>query len=49
MLKAHEELWSMPLDDMVEELLSGAKAAPNPVKRDRTRLVTYKCPFNSAV
>jgi len=44
MLKAHEELWEMPLDETVEELL-GFKG----VKRDKTRLVTYKCPFNSAV
>jgi hypothetical protein len=34
----------MPLDEMVEELL-GFKG----VKRDKTRLVTFKCPFNSAV
>jgi major vault protein len=44
MLKAHEELWEMPLDETVEELL-GFKG----IKRDKTRLVTYKCPFNSAV
>jgi major vault protein len=44
MLKAHEELWEMPLDETVEELL-GFKG----IKRDRTRLITYKCPFNSAV
>jgi major vault protein len=45
MLKAHEELWQMPLDDMVEELI-GFKGAN---KRDKTRLVTYKCAYNSAV
>ena len=45
MLKAHEELWQMPLDEIVEELI-GFKG---PVKRDKTRLVTYKCPYNSSV
>lgn len=44
MLKAHEELWEMPLDDMVEELLGYSKS-----RRDKTRLITFKCPFNSAV
>lgn len=44
MLQEHEELWPMPLDDTVEELL-GFKGA----KRDKTRLVTFKCPFNAAV
>jgi major vault protein len=44
MLKAHEELAEMQLDDIVEELL-GFKG----LRRDRTRLVTFKCPFNSAV
>lgn len=44
MLKAHEELWEMQLDETVEELL-GFKG----IKRDKTKLVTFKCPFNSAV
>lgn len=44
MLKAHEELWEMPLEETVEELL-GYKG----IRRDKTRLVTYTCPFNSAV
>lgn len=44
MLKAHEELWEMPLDTVVERLL-----VPADTKRDATKLVTYKCPFNSAV
>lgn len=44
MLKAHEELWEMELDDQVEELL-GYKGN----NRDKTKLVTFKCPFNSAV
>jgi major vault protein len=34
----------MPLDETVEELL-GYKG----IKRDKTRVVTFKCPFNSAV
>jgi major vault protein len=45
MLKAHEELWSMPLDTMVETLIGFKDGA----KRDKTRLVTFKCPFNAAV
>jgi len=50
MLKAQEELWQMPLDEMVEELLGGGvKPAPGTPKRDRTRLVTFRCPYNSAV
>ena len=42
MLKAHEELWEMELDPVVEQLLA-VKG-----KRDKTRVVTYKCPFNNA-
>lgn len=45
MLKAHEELWEMPLDDMVEKLV-GFDAFN---KRNKSRLVTYRCPYNSAV
>jgi hypothetical protein len=44
MLKAHEELWEMPIDEIVEELL-GFKGK----RRDKTRLISYNCPFNSAV
>lgn len=44
MLKAHEELWNMPIDPVIEELL-GYKDG----QRDKTKLVTYRCPFNSAV
>jgi len=43
-LQAHEELWEMDLDVQVEELL-GFKG----IKRDKTRMVAFKCPFNSAV
>ena len=35
----------MPLDEMVEELV-GFKGG---LRRDKTRLVTFKCPYNSAV
>jgi major vault protein len=35
---------------MVEELLGGGvKPAPGTPKRDRTRLVTFRCPYNTAV
>lgn len=44
MLKAHEELWEMPIDTVIEELLGYAEG-----QRDKTKLVTYRCPFNSAV
>jgi len=44
MLKAHEELWEMPIDSVVERLL-GYKEG----ERDKTRLVTYHCPFNASV
>lgn len=44
MLQEHEELWPMPLDDTVEQLL-GYKDS----RRDKTRLITFKCPYNSAV
>lgn len=45
MLKAHEELWQMPLDSTVEELI-GFKGGN---LRDKTRLVTYRCAYNSAI
>jgi major vault protein len=44
MLEAHEELWEMPLDETVEELL-GFKGT----RRDKTRVVTFKCDYNTAV
>ena len=45
MLKAHEELWEMPLSDVVEKLLEDAGQK----RIDRTRVVTYKCPANCVV
>jgi len=52
MLKPNEELWAKELPKAVEELLakeitdSGATVAEN---RDKTRVVTYRAPHNSAV
>lgn len=45
MLKAHEELWEMPLSDVVEKLLEDAGQK----RVDKTRVVTYKCPANCVV
>ena len=42
MLKAHEVLWEMDLNERVESLLGYERT-------DKTRVVTYKCPFNTAV
>lgn len=47
MLKAHEELYDLPLSDTVENLLQ--QESFNHQKRIKYKLVTYKCPFNSAV
>uniref|UniRef100_A0A7S3JLK9 Major vault protein n=1 Tax=Euplotes harpa TaxID=151035 RepID=A0A7S3JLK9_9SPIT len=43
MLKAHEELWEMQLDSMVQTLLG------IPETQKTNRLVSYHCPFNAAV
>ena len=42
MLEPHEELWNMELGDVVEKLIN----IPN---RKKYMVVSYKCPFNSAV
>lgn len=47
MLKAHEELFDLPLSDTVEGLLQ--QEAIFNKKRIKYQLVTYKCPFNSAI
>jgi len=54
LLQPHEELWEKELPPSVEELLSKAgierlqvQSAPQP--RDKTRVVTYRAPHNSAV
>jgi len=47
MLKAHEELFDLQLPDTVEMLLQ--KESISQQKRIKYKIVTYKCPFNSAV
>jgi major vault protein len=58
MLKPNEELWEKELPAVVEELLSKemtrdrkelAKGGAPGAKRDRTRVVTFRTPHNSAV
>jgi major vault protein len=44
MLKAHEELWRMEIDSVIEKLLGYGEGM-----RDATKLVTYECPFNASV
>ncbi len=46
MLKAHEELWEMPLAKEVEKLILEANLCS---VRDTFKVVSYRCPFNSAV
>jgi len=43
LLLAHEELWEMPLGDIVEDLIY-----PKNSRKEKYRVVTYKCPYNSA-
>jgi major vault protein len=45
MLKPHEELWDMELSGLVENILLKEGNPP----REKHKLVTYKCPFNTAV
>ena len=45
MLKAHEELWEMPLGEVVEKLIEEAGQK----RVEKTRVVTYKCPANCVV
>jgi len=52
MLTSYEELWEKDLPTVVEELLTKEKAAgPSAAKttRDKTRVVVYKAPHNTAV
>ena len=44
LLKAHEELWEMVLGETIENILY-----PNQSRKEKYRVVTYKCPYNSAV
>jgi len=47
MLKPHEELFEMELSEGVERLLAPEREKKGP--RDKTKVVTYRCPYNSAV
>jgi len=50
MLKPNEELWKKDLPKVVEELIAKEAAQDGEVKeRDRTRVVTYRAPHNTAV
>jgi len=51
MLKPNEELWEKDLPESVEELLAGREGSSGGRKgpRDRTRVVSYRAPHNSAV
>jgi len=51
MLKANEELWEKELSDVVEELLanSGNDKKQVSTTRDKTRVVSYRAPFGTAV
>jgi len=49
MLKPNEELWEKDLPEAVEELLSGRDGAGKKGPRDRTRVVAYRTPHNTAV
>jgi len=55
MLKSNEELWEKELPDGVEDLLSqreysgNSKVSRKVESRDKTRVVTYRAPHNSAV
>lgn len=46
MLQPHEDLWEMPLNQNAEELLKNA--IPKGSTIDKTKLITFKCPFNGA-
>jgi len=48
MLKPTEELWSKELPTLVEDLLAKDKTEERS-ERDKTRVVTYRAPHNSAV
>jgi len=50
MLKPNEEMWKKELPQVVEDLLAKQADNENPDKeRDKTRVVTYRAPHNSAV
>ena len=50
LLKPNEELWKKDLPKIVEELLAKEKASEeNGGERDKTKVVTFRAPHNSAV
>jgi len=50
MLKPNEELWKKELPKIVEELLAKERSQEEEyTERDKTRIVTYRAPHNSAV
>lgn len=50
LLKPNEELWKKDLPKIVEELLAKEKSSEEGgVERDRTKVVTFRAPHNSAV
>jgi len=56
LLTSYEELWEKDLPAVVEELLEkersvgpAGKTAPKAAQRDKTRVIVYKAPHNSAV
>jgi major vault protein len=49
MLKPNEELWKKELPKVVEELLAKERSEEGQGERDKTRVVTYRAPHNSAV
>eukprot|EP01118_Nematostelium_gracile_P005830 TRINITY_DN185_c0_g1_i2.p1 TRINITY_DN185_c0_g1~~TRINITY_DN185_c0_g1_i2.p1 ORF type:complete len:859 (+),score=354.28 TRINITY_DN185_c0_g1_i2:2-2578(+) len=49
MLKPNEELWKKELPKVVEDLLLKDRADEDKSERDKTKVVTYRAPHNSAV
>lgn len=50
MLQPHEELWKKELPKVVEDILSKERSSEEDfTERDKTRIVTYRAPHNSAV
>jgi major vault protein len=43
LLQSNEELWAKELTQIEEEILAGGSTTP----RDKTRVVSYKCPYNT--
>jgi major vault protein len=50
MLKPNEELWKKELPPVVEDILSKERSSLDDIsERDKTRVVTFRAPYNSAV